>query len=468
MTQRHLKYRIVRCLIDTPIIFIALLIAYNYFPLPEFIYPGRPFISILFIFSVVSWYIAAQFTNLYSDLRSKKFSEEIIYILFTVFLFFILLSFFLFMLREELYIRNQFLALFLLLLAMMVISTKYMLRKYLHQILYTGRLNENILLIGATQAAKDFYDTINRHYFYGYKCIGFLDNEIEKLNGCPNLGKIDDISRVLEENIIDEVIIALPNSQHNDMRICMEACDLYGRRVRIIPDLYTYASSNIQINNIGMLPVINLRSLPQDRAANKIIKRAFDILFSLSFFVFLGWWLLPLIALIIKLTSKGPVLFKQERWGLNNNLIVCYKFRSMYVNSPESDSDGKFLQASPNDVRVTGWGKFMRKWNIDELPQFWNVLLGNMSIVGPRPHVTPLNVSSMHKVDRYMLRHLVKPGITGWAQVNGSRGETKTPYDMQKRVNHDLYYIHNWTFQLDCQIILQTIITIIKGDQHAY
>ena len=468
MTHRHLKYRIVRCFIDTPIIFIALSIAYYYYPEKDFVDPEKPFLSILFLFSVVSWYIAAQFSNLYADLRSKKFSEEIIYIVFTQFLFIILLSFFLFMLRKQIYIGNKFLALYLIILGTLVISTKYLLRKYLHKILYTGKLHENILLIGATQAAKDFYDTINGHYFYGYKCIGFLDNENNKLNGCPYLGGIDDINKVLEEQIVDEVIIALPNSRHEEVRASMEACDLYGRRVRIIPDLYTYASSNIQINNIGMLPVINLRSLPQDRESNKIIKRVFDTLFSVCFFILLGWWLFPLMALTIKLSSKGPVVFKQERWGLNNKLIVCYKFRSMYHNSPETDSNGKFLQASPNDCRVTPLGKFLRKSNLDELPQFWNVLIGNMSVVGPRPHVTPLNLSSMHKVERYMLRHLVKPGITGWAQVNGSRGETRTANDMQKRVNHDLYYIHNWTFRLDCQIILQTMIMILRGDENAY
>ncbi|MGV3684520.1 MAG: undecaprenyl-phosphate glucose phosphotransferase [Daejeonella sp.] len=468
MNQRHLKYRVVRCLIEVPVILAALYIAYHYFPQPEFIYPGRPFISIVFLFSVVAWYIAAQFSGVYADLRSKKFSEEIIYILFTVFLFVILLSFFLFMLREQLYIRDKFLLLYFTVLTSFVIFNKYILRKHLHKILYTGRLNDNILLIGATQAAKDFYDTINIHFYYGYKCIGFLDNEVTKLNGCPYLGEINDINKILEENTVDEVIIALPNTKHQELRLCMEACDLYGRRVRIIPDLYTYASSNIQINNIGMLPVINLRSLPQDREANKIIKRGFDIIFSACFFLLAGWWLFPLIALLIKMSSKGPVFFKQERWGLNNKLIVCYKFRSMYHDSPETDTNGKFIQASPNDTRVTPLGKFLRKWNFDETPQFWNVLLGNMSVVGPRPHVTPLNLSSMHKVDRYMLRHLVKPGITGWAQVNGARGETLTANDMQKRVNHDLYYIHNWTFRLDCQIILQTVINIIKGNPNAY
>jgi len=162
------------------------------------------------------------------------------------------------------------------------------------------------------------------------------------------------------------------------------------------------------------------------------------------------------------------VFFQQERWGLNNERIICYKFRSMLNGSKDTDENGNYLQAIQNDHRVTRFGKYLRKTNMDELPQFWNVLLGNMSVVGPRPHPTPLNLASIETVDRYMLRHLVKPGITGLAQVNGCRGETQTPDDMQKRVNFDLFYIHKWTFWLDCQIILQTIINIFRGDQNAY
>ncbi|RZL15330.1 MAG: exopolysaccharide biosynthesis polyprenyl glycosylphosphotransferase [Pedobacter sp.] len=222
------------------------------------------------------------------------------------------------------------------------------------------------------------------------------------------------------------------------------------------------------MNTIGQQPVINLRSLPQDRIANKAVKRAFDILFSIVYFVLIGWWFMPVIALMIKLTSKGPVFFKQERWGLNNKKITCYKFRTMYNGSVEFDENGDFVQAAKHDTRITRLGKYLRQLNIDEFPQFWNVLVGDMSVVGPRPHVTPLNLSSAQSVDRYMLRHLVKPGITGWAQVNGSRGETSAPGAMQERVNYDLYYIHRWTFWLDCQIILQTIINIIKGDENAY
>ena len=176
----------------------------------------------------------------------------------------------------------------------------------------------------------------------------------------------------------------------------------------------------------------------------------------------------PLIALFIKLSSKGPVFFKQERWGLNNKLLICYKFRTMDQNSKDVDEDGKYQQAQKGDPRITSIGRILRKTNLDELPQFWNVLIGNMSIVGPRPHPTPLNMESMHTVDNYMLRHIILPGISGWAQVNGCRGETKTSEEMQERVDFDLSYIHRWTFWLDCQIILQTIINLIRGDQNAY
>jgi putative colanic acid biosynthesis UDP-glucose lipid carrier transferase len=211
-----------------------------------------------------------------------------------------------------------------------------------------------------------------------------------------------------------------------------------------------------------------VRGLPLDKVENKLLKRGFDIVFTVLFFVLIGWWLMPLIALLIKLSSKGPIIFKQERWGLNNEKIICYKFRTMVAEMHDLLDDGSFNQATKNDQRITRIGRVLRQTNFDELPQFWNVLVGNMSVVGPRPHATPMNIESMHSVDNYMLRHIILPGITGWAQVNGLRGETKTPGRMQKRVNYDLYYIHRWSFWLDLQIVLQTIINFIKGDENAY
>jgi putative colanic acid biosynthesis UDP-glucose lipid carrier transferase len=161
-------------------------------------------------------------------------------------------------------------------------------------------------------------------------------------------------------------------------------------------------------------------------------------------------------------------MFKQVRWGLNNEKITCYKFRTMVVQSRDVDEQGSYLQATKNDPRITSLGLFLRKTSLDELPQFYNVIRGDMSVVGPRPHPIPLNMASIDTVDNYMLRHMVKPGITGWAQVNGCRGETKSISSMQKRVNYDLYYIHRWSFWFDCQVILQTIINIFRGDQNAY
>ncbi len=467
MTGPHFLYNTLRYFIDVPLLILSFWIANDYYPDLEMDGPGANYLTFLVI-TIISWYSVAQVTRIYSDLRSNKFAEEIIYILVTLILYAILLTSVLFFFRDSIRLSNDFLLIYFPILFMSIILVKYILRKYLHSVFYSGRLQEHIILVGSTPAAKDFYDTINLHTYYGYKCIGFLDDEQTKLNGCTYLGKISDLNAILSETEVDEVIIALPNSKHQQISATIETCDFHAKRVRMIPDLYLYAASNISINTIGLLPVINLRSLPQDRWANKFLKRSFDVVFSLVFFILIGWWFMPLVALLIKLTSKGPVFFKQERWGLNNKRIVCYKFRTMYHGSPETDGNGGFLQATKNDSRITPLGKILREWNIDEFPQFWNVLVGNMSVVGPRPHVTPLNISSIQSVDRYMLRHLVKPGITGWAQVNGARGETSAPGAMQRRVNYDLYYIHSWTFWLDCQIVLQTVINTVKGDQNAY
>lgn len=467
MTRPYSIYKWIRYFIDAPLLFSAFLLIYNYYP-QGILVSSESYIILFLIFSVVAWYSAAQVSRLYRDLRSNKFSEEIIHIVTTIILFAIVLTSFLFFVRWGIVFSNVFIAFYFITVFVFVTCFKYILRKYLHRIIHSQKFQEKVLLIGATPSAKDFYDTVNMYYYYGYHCLGFLDDEQTQLNGCTYFGKTQELASVLTENHVDEVIIALPNSKHEQIQATLETCDLHGKRVRLIPDLHTYTSSNVQVHNIGLLPVINLRSLPQDLESNRMLKRAFDIVFSIAFFLLLGWWLLPLIALMIKVSSQGPVLFKQERWGLNNKKIICYKFRTMKDGSPEVDENGHYLQASKNDARVTTIGRYLRRTNMDELPQFWNVLAGDMSVVGPRPHPTPLNLESAQRVDRYMLRHLVKPGITGLAQVNGCRGETKTVQEMERRINFDLYYIHRWTFWLDCQIILQTVINIFRGDQNAY
>lgn len=411
------------------------------------------------------WFFLSFISKLYADRRSNKFSEEIVFILYHLLLFIVSLSSILFFLRKEVY----FFVIFITYLFALAVTLKYIHRKSTHSALYHGKQYDKILLVGATQAAWNFYETVNKYYYYGYKCVGFLDDQKDaSMNGCPYWGNIKQLDQVLKAQTIDEVVIALPNTEHHYIQNCIETCDYLRIPVRILPDFHQYATSKVEMNNIGILPVLNVSKLPLDRIEYKIIKRLFDISFTLVFFATAGILLFPIISLLIKLTSRGPIFYKQERWGLNNAKITCYKFRSMEKTSSEIDDDGNYQQTVKGDPRITRIGKFLRKTNLDEIPQFFNVLVGNMSVVGPRPHPTPLNLESMHTVDNYMLRHMVLPGITGWAQVNGLRGEIRKKSDMQKRVDFDLYYIHRWTFWLDCQIVLQTIINFLRGDQNAY
>jgi putative colanic acid biosynthesis UDP-glucose lipid carrier transferase len=467
MAKLDNRYTLIRYVIDAPIVGIGYLLSAKATLSQE--QADNSISDILLTgLALLVWYLAASFSRLYTDRRSNKYSEEIIFIIYTLIIYTIFLSSVFFFLRNYVRFNAGFFGFFLGFLFIFLSLTKYIVRKYLHAAIYKGQLFDNLLIVGATPAAMEFYETINKYYYYGYKCIGFVDNQQKKMNGCPYFGNTQSLATILKSQKVDEVIIALPNHENAQIQDCIEVCDYLKVKARILPDMQQYSTSAIQVNNIGQLSVMNIRALPLDKLENKILKQSFDILFAVLFFVLIGSWLMPLIALAIKLSSKGPIIFKQERWGLNNEKIICYKFRTMVAESEDIGPNGEFNQATKNDPRITRFGNFLRKSNLDELPQFWNVLLGNMSTVGPRPHPTPLNIQVMHTVDNYMLRHIVKPGITGWAQVNGCRGETREPGSMQRRVNFDLYYIHRWTFWLDCQIILQTIINIFRGDQNAY
>ncbi|MBK7944199.1 MAG: exopolysaccharide biosynthesis polyprenyl glycosylphosphotransferase [Flavobacteriales bacterium] len=214
---------------------------------------------------------------------------------------------------------------------------------------------------------------------------------------------------------------------------------------------------------LGGVPVSKLRKKPLDRQLNRRMKRAFDIVFSSAVILFIFTWLFPLLALAVKLSSRGPVFFKQKRLGRDNKEFTCWKFRSMRMNK---EADVK--QATKNDPRVTAVGRFLRKSNLDEMPQFWNVLLGHMSVVGPRPHPIRLNEQYRDIIDKYMVRHFVRPGITGWAQVNGFRGETSTPDLMERRVEMDIWYLENWSFWLDLKVVVKTVTNMLGKEKMAY
>jgi putative colanic acid biosysnthesis UDP-glucose lipid carrier transferase len=283
-----------------------------------------------------------------------------------------------------------------------------------------------------------------------------------------HLGKIDQLAQVLERDKIDEVIIALPNAAIKKIGRVVAVCENYPTRVRIIPDYFEFMSPRFEISRFGSFPLISIRANPLEQLHWRFLKRSYDLVFTLLLFIGIFSWLWPLLALLIKISSPGPVFFKQERWGIKNARIICYKFRSMVKESRDVDENGQYQQATRNDRRITRLGSFLRRTNLDELPQFINVLKGEMSVVGPRPHPTPMNLEIKDLVQNYQLRHLVKPGVTGWAQINGFRGETSDPDLLRKRVEFDIWYIENWSILLDIKIIWLSIWLMFRGDPHAY
>lgn len=432
-----------------------------------FIFPAS-FSDFLFFGLLMGiWFLAAHECRLYRNRIYKKFPEEILFNCYANALFVILLSAFLFLTKSN--YANLFRFSVLVSLHFFIsILAKYYIRKKQHLAFEGGALNDAVIIVGYNKTSIEFFKTLNEHVYYGYKCIGFIHNEPIVADGVHYLGKIQNLESILKAQHVDEVIISLPSEQAWEIRNCVEICDQLNVRVRLMPALQDLTTKSEEIDSLGLLSVINLNELPLDKWENKFFKMLFDKLFACLFFITIGWWLFPIIAILIKLDSKGPVYYKQERWGVNNKPIICYKFRTMQTaNGYNGHASEDFEQTSRNDPRVTKLGRILRKYSIDELPQFWNVLKGEMSVVGPRPHPTPMNLESMKSVDNYLKRHMVSPGITGWAQINGCRGEVRTHEEMEQRVNFDLYYIHRWSFTLDLQIILQTIIKMLR-DKGAY
>ncbi|MBB2145892.1 undecaprenyl-phosphate glucose phosphotransferase [Pedobacter sp. LMG 31464] len=264
---------------------------------------------------------------------------------------------------------------------------------------------------------------------------------------------------------VKEVYVAIAPKRMAEVQALLDEADKQGVRLKFIPDLGLNPSTKYTINYFGEgFPMITLRDEPLEEISARFKKRLFDFLFSSIVIVFLLSWLIPVIALVIRLDSKGSIFFLQTRAGRDNKLFKVFKFRTMAV----TENDSEYTQAKKGDARITRVGSFLRSTSLDELPQFINVLLGDMSVVGPRPHPLLMNDYYQEVINKYMVRHFVKPGITGWAQVNGFRGETKEKEDMENRVKYDIYYLENWTAMFDVRIVFMTIINLVRGEDNAY
>jgi len=307
------------------------------------------------------------------------------------------------------------------------------------------------LIVGNNETSKLLRRIIESNAILGYKFVGFLSSSAPE--GEDTLGRREDIAQIIEEYKIQTVF--LTPSLYNEpitLREYLRICNLAGVRLRIVPQNQRWFRKRFNMESVGDLVVINPQEIPLDNAGARLYKRIFDIVFSSAVIVFIFSWLFPVLALAIKLSSKGPVFFRQKRTGLNNNEFNCLKFRSM---APNKQADK--VQASVNDTRITRIGRFLRSSNLDELPQFFNVFMGHMSVVGPRPHMLSHTEEYSHLIEYYLTRHYVKPGVTGWAQVNGFRGNTDELWKMEKRVECDKEYIENWTFWWDLKIIWLTV-----------
>ena len=329
-----------------------------------------------------------------------------------------------------------------------------------------GINNRRVLFVGAGHNLRYLYDEMSENPTTGFRVMGYFDESTQNqfTDVLPRLGSLADIEPYLKKQHVDIVFCNLTSRHNNEVLALMNYCENHLIRFYSVPNVRNYVHHVMQVEMVGNMPVLSLREEPFNQPVNKIVKRAFDIAFSLLFLCTIFPFIFLFCAIGIKLSSKGPVFFKQKRTGIRGKEFTCYKFRSMHLND-EADT----LQATKNDPRKFPFGDFIRKTNLDETPQFINVLRGEMSVVGPRPHMLKHTEEYSQLVDKYMVRHWAKPGITGWAQVTGARGETEHLWQMEERIQKDVWYIENYSFMLDMQIIILTIKTILRhDDEHAY
>lgn len=419
--------------------------------------------TILILFLNLLWVGLTSFGNIYAIRRAIQIDKEVKQSLFVLLLHFLITSLFVFYSKQFNFNTPERFS-FYLIFTFNLIIWKMISLKLLKYLRIKGFNHRKVAIIGGGVVGHQIQSFLSSDHSFGFKYLGQFDNNP---NACVNkdeiIGNINDFKILALSQQIDEAFVALPNSAKQEISDVIRFCDANAIRIKIVPDFMLYIKPKVDLDFYGSIPIIVLHNEPLENLGNRFIKRSFDILFSLSVVILILSWLIPLLAILIKIDSKGPVFFKQKRTGADNHEFNIIKLRSMKMNS---DSDK--VQARRGDKRITRLGSFLRKSNLDELPQFFNVLIGNMSVIGPRPHMLEHTTQYSALIKGYMVRHFAKPGLTGWAQVNGFRGETKETEQMEARVQHDVYYIENWSIYLDNKIVFRTIFNMLKGEENAF
>ena len=417
---------------------------------------------LLLIFNFI-WMFTAFILDLYAIKRISRIDRILLNLLKAGFINVFVLAAILFSLnddspfsREHLY--YTYAGVFSLVLIWRYTSVKliYLYRRY-------GYNYDRVIIIGGGEVAKGLNDYFFSDNILGFKLLGVFSDISLSFNTNVNIGNLSEIKQFSFDNEIDEIYYTRALTNTEEIKDLVDFSDQNLIRFKVVPDFSGFPLRRVNIDFFDNVPVLSFRKEPLKDNINRLLKRLFDIIFSSLVILLILSWLYPLLAFLIKISSNGPILFKQKRSGLDNNEFMCLKFRSMKQNS---DADSK--QATKNDNRVTRVGSFLRKSSLDEFPQFFNVLNGDMSIVGPRPHMLAHTDQYSALIKKYMVRQLVKPGITGAAQVRGFRGETKELIEMEGRVKWDVWYIENWSLLLDINIILRTVFNIFKKDEKAF
>lgn len=446
--QRLLNH--LHVLTDGIILYVSLPIAFwvRFFLLPDGIItvPLRQYM-ILGVFLTAAQLFTYAASGLYQSFRQARLRRELEKLWLAGALVMAVLLSFLFI-QHYIYFSRVTLMIWFLLSSGTLSCKRIVLRKGLRYFRQKGYNQKHVLLIGGGEMARTYWDTVRRDRELGYALVGYVSSRPEKgLGELKRLGGYEKLGCVLDKRRPDEAVCAIAPEDYGRMEEIITACEKAGTKLSIIPFYAKYIPSNPQFDELEGIPLLNFRRVPLDNWANAFCKRAMDIAGSIAL-ILLSSPVMLVCAMGVKLSSPGPVIFKQERVGRNKKHFYMYKFRSMRVNGGQDTEWSK-----DHDDRKTKFGAFMRKCSLDELPQFFNVLKGDMSLVGPRPEIPYYVEKFKEDVPLYMVKHQVRPGITGWAQVNGLRGDTS----IKARVEHDVYYIEHWSLLFDIEILLTTV-----------
>lgn len=429
----------------------------------------NPFISLhehfltLVIMGNLVWIVNVYLFNIYS-ISSVSNWETIIWNMIKSIVFHSLMISFYILSVKGFYYSRLFFGLNYIVLTMTILGWRATFFYYIRNMKKVDYDTRNVVIVGANNASFKIFNYFLNDNSQGYFVKAIFSDEIDK----PESGKVTIypekmMYEYLCEQKIDELYCAYPLTEVKKIRDIMHYAENNMIRFRYVPDFRALLYKKVDIEFYGHVPVLSLRTEPLEKITNRLYKRIFDIIFSLIVIFLIMPIIVPVLALLIKCQSAGPVIFKQLRSGRNNQEFYCYKFRTMVVNQMADKA-----QATKFDSRITTIGRFLRKTNLDEFPQFFNVLNGDMSVIGPRPHMVKHTQEFKESVDKFMLRHYVKPGITGWAQVNGLRGITETPQKIIKRARYDVWYIENWSMLLDYKIVFMTVFNMLKGEKNAF